>query len=135
MSDWLAELREAHTALAGEGLYTTGGGSEAWNRLSALIETGPPVGALDALPAIGDEADLSVMDQRKEVLRALYEAATSGNVTAVLKWLDLHRNEFDRPEAPAVASADADGSEAAVEVRSHSTMIGELEDAFSGGKE
>jgi hypothetical protein len=126
MSEWLTELRAAHDELAA--LLGTDSGYDAWDRLSALIQEGPPVSALDALPEIGDESDLSVGEQRTEVLRALYEAAT---LTAVLKWLDIHRGEFDEPGAPAAACED-DKPEAEMETRSRSGMIGELEDAFSG---
>ena len=121
-AEFWTEVQAAHRQLRdaqAEGNAETA--TDAWNRLSTLIETGPPASALDSLPEIGDDDDLSVADQRKEVLKALFDAATSGNPTAILKWLDLHRGHFDQPESP---EPDEGGPV------DHSDTIKALEDAF-----
>jgi hypothetical protein len=113
---------QAHTSLAqAQSAGDTKAATKSWRELSGLIEG---VGKGEGEPTLDD--------RRQEVLDALFEAAKDRNVTAILKWLDLHRGEFDEPEAPAVASENADGSETVIEAQPHSTMIGELEDAFSG---
>lgn len=45
------------------------------------------------LPEVDDE--IPIEEQRAEVLRALYDAASSGNVNAALKWLELHPESLD----------------------------------------
>lgn len=112
---------QAHTSLAqAQSAGDTKAATKAWRELSDLIEG---VGAGAAEPTIDE--------QRQEVIDALFEAAKDRNVTAILKWLDLHRGEFDEPEAPAVTSGEADET-MEPERQSHSGMIEELEDAFSG---
>src|SRR5213078_1857997 len=87
----------------------------AWRELSDLIEG---VGTGQGEP--------SIEEQRSEVMEALFDAAKDRNVTAILKWLDLHRGEFDQPEPVVTASDGSDESQGEPETRAHSTMIGEL---------
>lgn len=68
-----------------------------------MADEEPDIGGF-AAPS-GD--DLSVSEKRSKVLEALFEAAESGNVPAILKWLELHRGQFDDP-----ASAPAGGDDA-----------------------
>lgn len=54
------------------------------------------------LPEVDDE--IPIEEQRAEVERALYDAATSGNVAAALKWFELHPKDFDpKPTAEETA--------------------------------
>jgi Terminase small subunit len=101
------EIKQAYQDLeaaqrAGDGPAAT----NAYNRLGKLIQSAalmpppvlPPLPAMSSLTPIIE--DRSTAEQRAEILQALFDAATSGNVPAALKWLELHPESFDEP-APA----------------------------------
>jgi hypothetical protein len=60
-------------------------------RVSFRSEPEPP---LDALPVISSDDEIPITERYQEIMKALYEAAISGNIVAVVKWLDLHRGEL-----------------------------------------